>query len=139
MEVLEKWRKYTPVPCPKNPLIDEAVEILGKQRLHIYQLLFYRGLTQPGLNARPLVITRNTTALGILKIEHHSREKGLYFNLRGTETDEEILKKAKLVLDAVGKPVQDYACCAHAVPRMCVCRASFDCELHGPTCVGSHD
>lgn len=32
-----------------------------------------------------------------------------------------------------------YACCDKAAHRPCVCRASFDCSVHGRTCIGTHD
>jgi hypothetical protein len=42
-------------------------------------------------------------------------------------------------------PVSDWqvpdsmACCRKARRRFCVCFASFDCPVHGKTCIGSHD
>ena len=32
-----------------------------------------------------------------------------------------------------------YPCCEKAVRQNCVCRASWQCPVHGGWCVGSHD
>ena len=32
-----------------------------------------------------------------------------------------------------------HACCSKARQRWCVCTVSFDCEIHGSCCVGTHD
>jgi len=34
---------------------------------------------------------------------------------------------------------QNTICCAKAFPVFCVCRISFQCDIHGSKCVGSHE
>lgn len=68
---------------------------------------------------------------------HLAKAKG--FCVYGEEKDEDVLVKVKLMMEGLDKPTPQYACCGLAVPRHCVCIASFECPIHGDNCTGGHD
>lgn len=136
--------QQTPKPSPKPQQINDAVQALSDQHLHVYQLLYFQNLTTP---TGPLKIRRVISSLGTATVllsvtneSHFATGKGLFFNVRPETPDEEILEKAKLLLDGntKEKPFHE-ACCVYAERRFCVCRISFTCPLHGSTCIGTHD
>jgi len=132
-----------PVPCPNRGVIEEATYVLGRQELHVYQLLYFNCLCNP--SGHPFAVKRrvqstpNAWLVAPLDIVPFKRpEYG--FSVWGDEPDEAILDKARKLLSVLDKPtLSANACCPLAVRRQCVCVESFECEVHGSLCVGSHD
>lgn len=142
IDILPQHRRLVITPDPGRDAVRRSAHVLGNQFLHVYQLLYVRGLTHPGTAARPLrverVITHGTvtTALAIIAVD----QPDLRFTVHAGDDDQETLRRVALVLDAVGKEkISPRACCAMAERRCCVCLESFTCPLHGTTCIGSHD
>ena len=127
--------------CSSRQKILEAVNTLSNQQLHIYQVLYFKGLTSPG--GRPLEVKRhvpNPVIVSPLIEISYPPQTSLKFFCWGSESDEEILTKARMCIEGYGKPKVDFrACCCYAKFRGCVCTVSFDCPLHGKTCFGTHD
>lgn len=133
----------TPIECPTKEEIFKAVRILGDQFLHVYQVLHFNDppLTNP--HGFPLSVKRKVTSVVTTVIEVSNPKyikNGLYFYTNGQEPNEEILEKAKMLIEGekLEKP-HTLACCPFAKKVFCVCRASFECKLHGNSCHGSHD
>lgn len=128
--------------CPSWEEVTKAVEVLNKQFLHVYQLLFSEGLTNPYHYAKLKVgrkFVSNTTTV-LIEVYVPDRENGLHFSTRVTdESDEEILRKARMLVDGRGMKKLPHACCPYAERISCVCLASFSCQIHGETHVGTHD
>lgn len=133
-------KKNQPIKCPTREEVSGAVEILGNQWLHVYQLLYFKKLTIP--EGRPLTIKRVITSNSVttqLKICHWKNEK-LHFGCFGTEPDEEILDKAQMLVDGYGMELPfQLACCPYAKRISCVCHVAMTCKLHGETHIGTHD
>lgn len=157
-----------PVPCPSNDEVSAAFDVLSQQALHWYQLLYFKGLTSPSgnpvvvergywethgcLHPQSVIMVYPNPSLPpiwnkVPMLVHYDAKisqakeiaKRYGFAIRHDDTDETVLKKVKLMMDGLGKPVMEYACCSLAERRNCVCVASFECPIHGNSCVGSHD
>ena len=140
--ISSKHKGMTPEPMPSETELAAAFKVVDAQWLHVYQLLYFRGLTQPGDNARPFSVKRSSTASHCIDITMTDQPE-LKFFVRGTgshDTDEAILEKVELLLKARGKAkIDPRACCALAEQKFCVCRFSYTCPVHGSQCIGSHD
>ena len=132
-----------PISCPSPEAISKAIDILSNQLLHFYQLLYFKGLTNPygnpfNVERATYQETNPTTNICIYPAGH----KEFAFYVHDKEDDEKVLKNVKLIQDALqsGKPkIDGMACCSLAERRQCVCVASFECPIHGNMCIGSHD
>ena len=130
------------VSCPSDDEISNAISVLSQQTLHFYQLLYFKGLSSPYGN--PFKVERHIVSSGlttIIKILPNGHEEYAFY-VRNSDDDETVLKKVKLIQDALesGKEkIDGMACCPLAERRNCVCVASFECPIHGNMCVGSHD
>ncbi len=138
---MSKERK--PQSCPNKEDIWRSIEILDDQWLHFYQLLYLKQLTNP--YGAPFTVERHassgsshlTTGIDIYPKDHPEFK----FTVFCDDDDKMVLKNLKLIQEAIrnDKKTLEYACCPLATPRQCVCVASFECPIHGNTCVGSHD
>jgi hypothetical protein len=135
----------TPKPLPSRDAIDAAYRVYADLKMHYYQLLYFQQprLTAPGANSRPFDVRLDPERLLTVQFAvPEAAEYGFFINDFRPERDEEVLRKCRLVVKALrDKPekVHQLACCGLARHRPCVCYASFDCEIHGQKCVGSHD
>lgn len=161
-------KNKVPVPCPSSDKVSAAFDVLTQQALHWYQLLYFKGLTTPGGNPimvergywesagclhpqtviniypspdLPAIRDMVPSLIHVDAKAHQAKEiaKRMGFTIRYDDTDETVLKKVKMMMGGLGKPVRQWACCSLAKPRNCVCVASFECPLHGDRCVGSHE
>lgn len=142
--------KITAWPSPVFEEIRRASDVYRDWQLHYYQLLWFHEpkLTAPGRNSRPLSVEFDPEHWGCLKV---AVPQNVDFNFKvlmylhgktQEEYDAEFLRKANLVVAALGsgkQKVDGRACCPLAVIRGCVCAISFNCEIHGTQCVGTHD
>lgn len=136
-------KKKMPHACPSQDEIWSAIEILDDQWLHFYQLLYFKGLTNPG--GYPFTVERHfssgtnrlTAGIDIYPKDHPEFKFTVFEHLQ----DAEVELNLQLIQEAIqaNKPKLEYACCPLATPRQCVCMASFECPIHGNTCVGTHD
>lgn len=136
-------KENKPQACPDKEDIWKAIEILDDQWLHFYQLLFFKHLTNP--YGYPFTVERHpslsgrgglTTGIDIYPKEHPDFK----FTVFDDKDDETVHKNIELIQNAIGKEkVSEHACCPLATHRQCVCVASFECPIHGVTCIGSHD
>lgn len=133
--------KKTPLQIPDMEEISKSLRILNDQQLHVYQVLYFNGLTDPRGN--PLKVSRfiNSNHVSILiEVARVGFENvGLFFKVRGNEGDDKILKMARMLMEAKGKILLPQACCEYAVATSCVCMYSYSCELHGERHIGTHD
>lgn len=128
--------------CPTREEISDAFDVLERQFLHVYQLLYVNKLASPYGN--PLNVSRKLNRqlepMIYIKVELWRPEKGLDFCVIGTETDEEILHKASMLIEGQGRdlPFRN-ACCPYAKRISCVCDLAYECELHGTHHIGTHE
>lgn len=127
-----------PIACPPKEEISKALRVLSDQLLHVYQIMWFAGI--PCLRG-PLKVERKQegTILSFWIKVYHVDNPDLYFFANGSEPDEEILKKARMLLDGKKEKISARACCCYAVKQACVCIESSTCPLHGTKCYGSHD
>lgn len=121
-------------PAPTNEDVYKALEVLGAQQLHVTAEV--RKANMP-FDVKRVVTNGQVTAL--LKLVHRNHPSYWFC----AKSKEGLAEKLKLIQDniAAGKTECDHkdACCPLAEHRSCVCRASFDCPIHGVTCHGSHE
>ena len=140
----EKIKNQTPAACPSREEVSKAVGVLWDQQLHYYQLLYFKGLTDPyGI---PYKVSRDSICesnnpTDCLNISRQNHPEYTFFVPNGTK-DEYIMKNIELIENAIKKGLKkehNLACCPLAKQVQCVCVASFDCPIHGRFCIGSHD
>lgn len=134
MAILKRKPSGVPIPCPSLDDVHNAFEVLENQRIHVYQVLYFAGLTTP--DGYPLEVARH----GVSILVYLKRNSKLYFIVSGNEFDEHILKLAHMIINAENmKKIDSQACCPYAKRKSCVCFKAFECEIHGETHIGSHD
>lgn len=126
---------------PSKNDIAKAVEVLEEQHLHVYQLLYINGLTNP--SGQPVSVKREmfgaNRLTNVIRVSVSSNPE-LYFFVRYATTDNDILNLTKLMLENKNKEKSfPEACCCFAIKNPCVCSLSFNCILHGSTHIGTHD
>ena len=139
-------RSLVPQKCPSQEEISDALLVLSKQEMSVYQTLYREWLADP--YGRPLHVRRSDAAACIdvyTKYFDGEQEQEISFRVTKPEAEEgglDVIAKARLVVEAVdsGKKKSDSRmCCPLAEYRPCVCEVSFTCPLHGTHCIGSHD
>mgnify|MGYP001601445052 CR=1 FL=1 len=134
----------TPMDPPTDQAIMDACRVLTNQQLAVYQRLYAVGLTSPGSPAAPFEVQRSLTHLACLEVSLHQQygASGYLFVIPPGADLESIVAKCERIITAVEtnqQPVSPHACCPLATFRHCVCAISFQCELHGTKCYGTHD
>ena len=124
---MKKHAVRSPVIYPSNEEIDRAFEVLSRQELHWYQLLYFNGLTSPLSNQtvvergywltgdslhfqtvinifpspnHPAIRNAIPSLLHVDAKDHQAKQyaKQLGFCIRNDDTDESVLKKVKMIL-----------------------------------------
>jgi hypothetical protein len=149
--------RNAPSPCPSSRELHEAADLLGKVKLHFYQLLYFQQpqLTSPGSPAGPFEVRMHPEHSACVQFLFRGGyyfpkpEHGDYsFHITPNKlddiekTDAEVLEKCRMIFEAARakKEIIDKAvCCPLAEYRDCVCRVSVSCPLHGQQCWGTHD
>lgn len=131
-----------PINKPSNDDLFKAIKILNDYRLHYYQLMWFHQpkLTQPG-KGYPFHTSINPEQLGCISVEFMP-DKSYNFWISSSEDDQSFLTKCNTILTAYRDKrtkIESHACCPLATFRNCVCMVSFDCQVHGVKCVGTHD
>lgn len=140
-----KYNDTTPMESPTEEEIVNAVRTLHNQWLHVYQLLLFHDPPLSNPSGWPLRVERIYSPFGIttsLRVSYgeYAEKLGLQFVVWVGMEDEEILTKARMLIDGKAMQMRDHrACCVYAQKVFCVCEASFECPLHGHMCIGSHD
>lgn len=140
----------TVIPSPTFDEINRAADVYRKWQLHYYQLLWFHNpkLTTPGRPGSPLSVEFDPDYWGCLKIavlRNADFNFKVLMYLHGKtqeEYDADFLRKANMIIETLssGKAkIDSRACCPLATIRGCVCMISFDCEIHGQRCIGTHD
>jgi len=135
-----KYGDLIPKECPSEVMIRLALSILEDQQLSIYQTLFKEGLTAPGKGGQFRVERLPGQVGGAspwLTITNNSQPYSFT-----TKTSDGVVAKCRRIVEAIKSGMKKFdsrVCCPLAVRRNCVCNLSFDCEIHGKTCIGTHD
>ena len=139
--------------CPNAGELSAALEIVRNFKMHFYQLLFSRKLTEPGDRGKPFKVDYETPNpnynfdRGILQITFTQKPE-FYFTVSLKENqpsevlDTQVLQKCEIIQAAWREGREKFdrrACCALAVASPCVCALRTECILHGAICRGTHD
>ena len=133
-----------PAAAPAAQVVMDAVHVLVRQELAVYQRLYREGLTQPGDPAMPFTVRINVKHLGCIQVAPFGNEAYAFnVSLAGPASDlDAVVPKARALYEAINSDkakVHSLACCPLAEFSPCVCYVSFRCFVHGSACHGSHD
>lgn len=135
-----------PKSRPSTEVLNAAFEAVDAYFLHFYQLLYFQAtpMTAPG-TGRPFNLKWSVDHTHCIQVEvmpWSGRREEFDFLITPSMTDEEVLAKCGVILQAIGngkEKIMNQACCPLAEMSNCVCAYSFTCVLHGELHIGTHD